>query len=369
MQSFIRAGLLVAMASALLACGEGGGGAGEDCSNGAACECAEGSPGTQVCRDDGAIAACICAPQSSCDLPSEEHCDGLDNDCNGAVDDRGVCPDATITNASPFTKAVYFHGSHDVCNDSLTRFWPTLAPSGLRGFECRADAFRFRRSDGALFYRTTFEGIYQYVEGPDVPVSTAPCETFFRIPFDFDAAGTFHYQCNYTVRRGAGELLVDRARLVATFDDGRILAMREEPNGGEVLTVVDAAGVERARFSPSSELVGTLSLAEESAYVDGNRAYVVYLRSFSPRKREVVIYRIDESSTFARVRRVPVPHFGEQLLGLSDGTVFVEGHNLGSPDAQLVVFRPDGTSEVLLREQPDNPLGLSFGGELTVGPQ
>ncbi|TMQ03295.1 MAG: hypothetical protein E6J91_47530, partial [Deltaproteobacteria bacterium] len=142
-----------------LACSQGASTAStasEACATGDACTCADGVSGTQVCRPDGSLAACACALGSgACPTArSVEYCDGLDNDCNGIVDDGEVCPDPTVANTTPFTGGVYLHGANQV-----QRFWPTLSTTPFAGFNFSTSGFRFRRSDATLYYQEAGIGI------------------------------------------------------------------------------------------------------------------------------------------------------------------------------------------------------------------
>jgi Notch-like protein len=55
--------------------------------------------GTLICSRDGQYAVCQGVPE----LPEAELCDGLDNDCNGDVDEGGVCPVCTPTGDADIT--------------------------------------------------------------------------------------------------------------------------------------------------------------------------------------------------------------------------------------------------------------------------
>lgn len=372
-------GTMMMVASFLLAIAscDGGGDSGDSpadptCSPGEACSCQGGAVGTAICHDDGSLAACVCGPAdgAECATRSDEHCDGIDNDCNGAVDDGGVCPDRSIKNASPFTEAVYLHaGPGGACGSFLQRIWPTPSTIQRGGFECFASSHRFRRSDGALHYWTSFTGIHRDTEDAQDPLVPSPPCTGFDLgdSFDFDAAGTLYYRCASAVRKGAGEVVTGPARSVAVLDDGRLLITRF----GEPDTIIlDGAGQELSRLDPRAELAGTLSPFPDATYVQGNRAYVLYRRSFPSRQKELVVYRVDESSRWALVRRVPTEGVDYDAQVLSDGTVLVFQQDPAPPGASRVVaYPPDGPAQVLFRERHEQgSIRVEIPDAFVVGP-
>jgi hypothetical protein len=346
----------------------------------APCTCSDGRMGAQVCQAGGDFEACVClgpgpgpSPDAGvCASVSEERCDGLDNDCDGRADDGEVCPDATVAHTLPFTGGVYLQGTtaESTCGaDALQRFWPTLSPTYFHGFDCRSGWYRFRRSDHAIYYQATFSGIRQDNSTDDPAISTPPCYADVRSDFDFDAAGTLYYQCDNTVRRGNGAFIADSIRtLAATLDDGRILVTRTSGDGNDFI-VLGPGGQELSRLSPRGQFVGTMTAVPQATTVVGNRAYVAFLRQYADDRREIVVFRVDEGSAWAKVRRVPVESFGFSLLALSDGTVFVRERDPATIfDDRIVVYPPGDGSHVIWREAEQTVVRTHGGYELLIGP-
>jgi hypothetical protein len=346
----------------------------EACIAGDACTCSDGSPGSQVCRGDGELVACVCAPDhAACPVHSQEYCDGLDNDCNGVVDDGEVCPDATVAHTVPFTGGVYLQGTtvEGTCGtDALQRFWPARTTSYSYGFDCYAQWYRFRRSDNAIYYYSVFAGIRQNTDTTDPIVATPPCGMDVGRQFDFDAGNTLYYQCANTVRRADGVVAAEPiAELVGVLDDGRVIATRSASDHLDYIAL-DRNGNELSRLSPAGQFAGTLRPVTGAATMAGNRAVVVYLREFAPRKKEIVVFGIDESSAWSRVRRVEVPAFGYAQLAIPDGTVFVrepDPDNHNSASERITAYRPDGTTAIAWREVDANIHAFS-GDQMLVGP-
>lgn len=360
----------------LASCGHGGSAASEDCQTGRACTCTDGTAGTQACRPDGRLAACSCAASSGACPPvrSQEYCDGLDNDCNGVVDDGEVCPDPAVAGTMSFTGGVYFLGDAGPGSfDELQRFWPTLVPTPLTSFPVGfTNALRFRRSDAALYYQATFTGISQRTSSaPDPVIATPPCGNMVGEHFDFDAFNTLYYVCDDAVFRTPGGVMVAQpvSDLAAVLDDGRIIATRAGAGNAVDYVVLDGAGNELSRASTAA-FAGTLTPVPGAATVVGNVGYVLYRREYAIRQTELVVFRVDEHSTWTRVRRVSVPDFGNAQLAMPDGTVYVEEHdpdNFEESTQRIIAYHPDGTSAAVWHEYDVGSIRTS-GSLMAVGP-
>jgi len=374
MASLLRSVLL----GALLACTSGSASPSDPvvCTADAACTCGDGTRGTARCAADGSIAACLCMPGAGvvCAEPaSDEYCDGLDNDCNGLVDDGEVCPDATVASTVPIAGGVYFQGTiaEGSCADAIERFWPSQSTAFTRSDDCYAQYYHFRRSDHALYFQAVFEGLHLVhgSDGGDNPiVATPPCDAMVG-RFDFNAAGTLHYQCGVTVYRAGGTIAAqDIRQLVGVLDDGRMLVTR--PGAAiDDYAVLDAAGTELSRPSLAG-FTGAIVALPEASTVAGNRAYVAYLRHLAFDKHEIMVFSLDESSAWHRVRRVEIPALELTQLVTSDGTVFVRGHDPDNPTEateRIVAYLPDGTTRVAWREI-DSTIKAHIGHQLLIGP-
>jgi hypothetical protein len=305
--------------------------------------------------------------------------DGSPN-CDGGIDDGHVCPDDTVRNTVPFDGGVYLQGESRCSGDALQRFWPPPSQTPLGGFDCDANHFAFRPSDGHVFYQATY---YQPIAGirkaggvsTDPVVPTPPCNEAVGRQFGFDAAGTLHYQCADTVRRGNGELVAQPiAQLAGVLADGRIVATRAANRTGALAYVVlDPGGQVLGTLDPHDDFAGRLDAVPESVVVAGDGATVFFRRTMGDGRREIVVYRFDMSSGWQLVRRLAVAAFGLWQLALPDGTVFVRQLNPRTGgDQQIVVYRPDGRSSVVWSE--GNPysssnLGASHAVQLLAGPR
>jgi hypothetical protein len=341
------------------------------CTADAACTCRDGSPGTERCAADGSFAACACTPGTACAEPaSDEYCDGLDNDCNGVVDDGEVCPDATVASTVPLAGGVYFQGTlaEGSCADAIERFWPSQDPAFTRNDDCYVQHYQFRRSDHALYFQAVFEGLH-LVQGNAHPiVATPPCDAMVG-RFDFDAAGTLHYQCGATVYRAGGTIAAqDIDQLVGVLDDGRMLVTRRGAVVEEY-AVLDAAGAELSRPSLAG-FTGALVVLPDASTVAGDRAYVAYRRHLAFGRQEIVVFSVDEHSAWHRVRRVEIAALEAAQLVTSDGTVFLRGYDPDNPtDAteRILAYLPDGTTRVAWREV-DSMVKAHIGNQLLIGP-
>jgi hypothetical protein len=294
------------------------------------------------------------------------HCDGE------------LCPDPTVANTTPFTGGVYLHGGVDngFCgSDQVQQFAPSLSLSPLGFFSCQINQFRFRRSDGALFYNETFVGIVEHTPPTDTQVTTAPCSDPFGVgAFDFDAAGTLYYQCGAAVMKTGGAVVAQPvADLVAVLDDGRVIATRPGAVTGVFdYVVLDAAGTELSRLSLATTFVGQRTEVPAAATIAGNRGYVAYLRTYDVDQHEIVVFRVDERSQWALVRRLPVAAFGTSQLVLSDGTVYIadqDPNNFEEVTQRITAYAPDGTHREVWHDYDLGAIHSVFKDEiLVVGP-
>lgn len=323
----------------------------------AGCSCADVVPGYRTCQD-GMFSECTCPEQvqsaggaASNDCIAEtEWCDGHDNDCNGLTDDHFACRDDLVSSA--FTRAfaggVYFKGrSSDAGCDSaaLQQFWPELSVDYLHGFRCYADRYRFRKSDGALFYSATSGGIVRDTPTTDVFQAASCGSGSPQASFDFTADDLLYFQCQSALVRGdPAELVADGVdELAGVFDDGRSLITRKLGPDSYVYSVVAVDGTELNRFPPAGFYTGSLETRPLSTTVVDNIAYTLLLRTYDQVKREILLYAIDEQSIFRLVRRRIVPSFGFTELALSDGTIFVY-------DAKLIrAYLPNNEDVVAYR--------------------
>ena len=311
-------------------------------------------------------------PDVACRFPEDEICDGQDNDCDGVVDDGEVCPDTTVRDTLPFTDGIYVLGTtHEglAGNEALQRFWPTRAPTYYADFE-DASHFVFRL-DGQLHYRGD-GGIFidDKVGSADTLIRTPPCGEFVDRSFGFDAAGVLHYRCFDTLRRGNGERLATIADLVAVLADGRVVVQPDKDRAR--YAVVTPAGQITAELDPAETLVGYVGAVPRAATVIGNNAFVMFERVLQMRDVEFVVYRLDESSRWHLVRRLPLPKTDFRwswALPVSDGTVFVlEDDPTTTFDMQIVAFRPDGTYAIVWREVEAPRVRIHGSSQLVIGP-
>ncbi|HVY31512.1 MAG TPA: hypothetical protein VHB79_33390 [Polyangiaceae bacterium] len=331
--------------------------------------CESGAFGACSCPGDGSFGAAGAGPLEDC-IAETEWCDGHDNDCNGVVDDHFACHDDAVEEAFtlPFEGGAYFAGlSSDVScdNKAVQQFWPVLSHEYMNGFDCYVDEYRFRRSDGELFYNSTTRGIVHHTPAAEL-VEASPCDALGG-GFGFDAEGTLYYQCGSKLERGKNEVVADDISFIAgVLDDGRTLVTRRLANQGYVYAVLDEAGIELTRFPPAGLFTGSLEVRPNSTSVVGNRAYTLLVRTYDQVTIELLLYAVDEASVFRLVRRRIVPSAGIAQLALSDGSLFVSDGSL------FRGYFPDNTNAVVYRKSegifvwPDDS---SFSAQLTAGPR
>lgn len=325
----------------------------------AGCRCEGAVPGYRTCQG-GAFGECTCpedgqggaggATNGGC-VPDPEWCDGLDNDCSGVVDDHFACHDDEVhaTFTKPYAGGIYLTGiglDGGSSARALQQFWPRLSPAYLHDFNTYADKFRFRRSDGELFYSATFSGVMHATPGKDTPEPSL-CggkSGLARSAFDFSAENTLYYLCQSSLFRGNEQLVSDGIDLIAgVFDDGRSLVTRKLDNDTYVYSVIGSDGEELNRFPPPGFYTGRLQVAPYGTSLDGDLAYTLLVRTYDQVTTELLLYAIDEQSTFRLVRRRIVPSLGFTQLALSDGSIFVS-------DAAFVrAYLPDNTERVAYR--------------------
>jgi hypothetical protein len=315
-------------------------------------------------------------PDVDCLLSETEWCDGRDNDCNGIVDDGEVCPDDSVAHTTPFTEGVFLQGttSEGSCGaDALQQFWPTLELDYYSGFDCHANRYVFRMSDGEIFYYATFSGILDDVHNqPDPTVDTPPCGSGVNRTFSFDGQGRMYYQCQDTLRRENGELIAYPIKqLVVTLDDGRsVVTMASNTANGDDYVVVDQQGRELARLNPRAEFVGSMTVDPRSASTLGNEAFVLFRRIWGQGNREYVAYRLTAQNQWQRMRRVEVSQFGWDALVISDGTVFVNEPDPNTTfDNQIVAYLGGGQRQIVWREANAMTVRQHIGEQMLVGPK
>lgn len=333
----------------------------------AACGCTNGSVGTQRCEPNGQYAACICEESTldaglpdaagsdvftlpdarldtpRCIAPEDEWCDGRDNDCDGVVDNGHVCPDDTVAFVEPFNGGVWF-GGYAAAGAAIQRFWPSLnnhyrLVSGHRGSV-------FRPSDNAL-YSTTHVGLHSEAGEPAIP--TPPC-IWLTIPFRFDVEDRAYYACDNTLFRDGAPFVSDVAWVEAVLPSGRAVIVRSDMR---TFTLIDADGTELTRPFPSNDWSGAFAPLASSSSVQGERAWLMALRTFSDASTELVVLRVDANTEeWNVVRRLPMMgHIGNARIALPDGHVLLEREDAKTfYEVEFVDIPPDGPPRIIWRE-------------------
>jgi hypothetical protein len=360
--------------------GNGGSTSGGPCRAGdvAGCRCPDDALSYRTC-DNAAFSACVCSSStgtggSGACVPRTELCNQLDDDCNGVADDHFACPDDTVANTKPFSRAVYLQGRLSaVCTDgALQRFWPTLG-TPLRGFGCSTDFWLFRKSDEALFYsyygRPHRNGAGTG-EDDDVQLPTPPCSLGGGTRFGFDETKTLHYQCDDVLYRGDGELIagsIERNGIVGVLDDGRIVVLREGPTLDPHYVVLNPQGRELMRFPPSGLFTGTIIALPRATTLDGNTAYLALRRDYGG-VREYVAYALDEGSNLRLVRRLVLADAVYATHIVPDGTFFFSRYDSANGYVISAHFA-DNTNQIVWRAADSPEIGTTNTFELVVGPR
>ncbi len=298
------------------------------------------------------------AVDSRCAM-EKELCNGVDDNCNGEVDEAFACPteDDGVTGGAPFEGGIYFLGEASTGGsnrEAIQRFWPSVSDDYVTGFGPFPRRFRFRRSDWQLFYLGD-QALRGQVDGP---LETPGCSVSDITAFDFDAANTPYYFCDNVLRRGAGEVIAeDVRRLLGVTDDGRVLA--------ETLSGV-RGHYQDGEFHPEDiEISGATPYVTTTVHQD--RAVIVAFRDDEVVEWEIMLVLFDEQSHWSVLRRIPTEQTGGGWIGLSDGTLVLSQTDPETPGRRILALPPDGSEQVVWREA--DATEVTFGGGFLLGPR
>lgn len=290
----------------------------------------------------------------------KELCNGVDDNCNGLVDEAYSCPaeDNLPVGGVPFEGGLYFVGraSPDGINETaIQRFWPNVATDYVAGFGTYARDLRFRRSDWQLFY-TDNQTLRGQVDGP---LETPDCAASAISAFDFDAENTLYYLCDDVLRRGAGEVVAEGVRrMLGATDDGRVLAHVLPGGWGHY---------HDGEFHPADIQISGAN-AYPSATIQRDRAVVAVLRDAEVVGHELMLLQFDEQSHWSVLRRIQSEQTGSNWAGLTDGTSFISQLD---PDTtglrRFLAVLPDGSERPVWREA--DATDVFFGGGFLLGPR
>lgn len=289
-----------------------------------------------------------------------ERCNGVDDDCNGIVDDWFACTtDVDLRNTRRFEGGVWYEIGNACTVAGIARAVPPSdtpgSPSAIIG-SCAMGDYEFTPDGEAIFYDSPFGPYHRWVPGGvDEPVALPECGPFFPVRFANDH--TPYYTCgrpNAAVYRGA-TLLREDAILLALAGNGHTVARNED-----MLMVLDGDG----------ELLSTQSLAafiEDTSRLDyavareGNATYVTF---FAQRATYQVV--VDEEGSVLPVRR---SEFGvRDAVGVADGSLFYID-NLNASDPAILRVDPDGRTEIILTNADlERSRRIPLISDLLVGP-
>jgi hypothetical protein len=286
------------------------------------------------------------------------------------IDNGHVCPDDTVAFVEPFAGGVWFMGPALVscggCN-VVQRFWPSLG--GYRPLPTSyLSTFAFRASDGALHYTTSFSGLHKAGMGePSVP--TPPCDV--TGPFGFDAMDRPYYVCGRTLTREGTPLISDVAWIEAVLPSGRTVVAQGDL-GALRFTLIDVDGTELTELT-LPDWSGTFEPLARNGTVQGERAWVMALRTLPDASTELVVLRVDGSTReWNVVRRLPLmAHINSVRIALPDGHVLIGREDPEArygTDLEFVDLPPDGPPRIIWREIDAFDVKLHGNHQFAAGP-